>query len=228
MKYYYADSSNQSIGPQSLEALHELYVNGRINDSTQVTIDNPVNWKPFSEFKLNSILENYRIQNNDSDLNKPVMEKYSYHFRLKKLWFPVLFCFLLGGGTMYWGGNDDRGMVIDGIIHLNPSQAKILLMICGGLLFFGSIYVVIAMIFGRNAKKEIILTDKLISFPKSPISSQLVEVPLNTIKSIRSYSVYKTRYIELKTSEKKYVFQDGLFESNDDFVGLYKNLEKSI
>jgi len=51
-QYYYADETNNAVGPLTADALLELHRTGTIKSTTLVTEESPENWIPLYEHKL--------------------------------------------------------------------------------------------------------------------------------------------------------------------------------
>jgi len=54
MKYYYADASNNPVGPYSLEDLHALNINGVVTPETYVCVEGGNSWQPYRNLQIAS------------------------------------------------------------------------------------------------------------------------------------------------------------------------------
>jgi hypothetical protein len=104
-----------------------------------------------------------------------------------KIWLSLLILAWLAGNTFLLADiaiYNDRGLIINGVIHLNTLWATVfywaLTLLFASLTFF----FVTPLIYGLSGKTRLKITTESISFPKDSWSKESVVIPLSDISSV--------------------------------------------
>ncbi len=177
-------------------------------------------------------------------MNKLVKE-YDYKINMSKMIWPVL---LFGAAAVFLfreAMTNDRGLIINGIITLDTGGATIFFYVLAGL---SAGFVLLGILIGLSSLLEkdspkVKLYDDRFEYPAGVLAKNDATAPTagkktvykqvlyNTMASVNLLDIYKTRIIEVTTTEnKKHSLVDSKFKTRQEleevFNFLYENRVK--
>lgn len=111
---------------------------------------------------------------------------------------------------------NDRGLIINGIIHFETGGATVFYWI---LTAFCAGFVLVAMLgliraFGKP--REVVLDDRTLSAPRNGISRTIVTVPLTSITGIDFSEVSRQRFLDIRHTHGKLSIPASMLPSAND------------
>lgn len=154
----------------------------------------------------------------------------SYEYRVpKKIGFLLLFFFGFAGVTSIPKAlHNDKPLRIKNLITLSPEMADWfwILFVCMCLAFV--ILGLVAIIKSFQEPNYVIVEEEQISFPKRPISSQIVTIKYGDIHKIKQENIGKQHTLSLFTNEGKCVLSSQSFDNIDEFNEVVAFIESKV
>lgn len=143
-------------------------------------------------------------------------------FPLKPMWGMMLFAVLLfGGGAVlftYRAATDERGVVINGLIHLGPSGARIFYVVLAALSATFVAFGIVGNARLIGGKHAVILDDETATFPGTMFRPATKTFAYKDIRSVVTQNVAGTIFVTVthrggKAAVAKRTLADGAFET---------------
>ncbi len=123
---------------------------------------------------------------------------------------------------------NDRGMVLNGLLTFSVSGASIFYWCLSGL----SVLFVLAGFWGFynaiTSRKELVLTDVSVSSPRSAISSQIITIQYDEVDFLEMQDIYRERLLTVHAKDgRKLVIAQSLLPSKDVFEHVVATVTKN-
>jgi len=128
------------------------------------------------------------------------IKQYRYFFRFERYLLAMAFFIFASLYLFYLAGNNDEGLIIQGLIRLNPSQANIFYLVVASLCMLVVFLIMISRIFIR--KKQIIVYPDRIEIPK-PLRGKTELIFYGDIVFVSDQDIQKLRMASIITKSKE-------------------------
>ena len=123
---------------------------------------------------------------------------YPYRAQTKQLALGIVF---FGGGAVfmaYTAMTNDRGLIIDSLIHLGRENATIFYWVWAGLAGVMAALAVVGMVFGRSPTRRIVFSAGALSVPRPLRSTSMSVVPVADIWELGVRQVRNQRFLLIR------------------------------
>lgn len=158
------------------------------------------------------------------------METLSHPYRPKP-WIMALVVAFFGAGAFFMGRvarQNDRGVVINGLIHLDSAGATVFYWCVAGI---GAMFVVIGMLaflVGLFSSSHLMLTATELSLPRFGFSRTATVVKLTDIRQLTTQVVQKERFLNVFHTRGKLTISESMLPSRAAFEALCDAIEKRV
>ena len=156
---------------------------------------------------------------------KKVIREFSYRINVLYTLLAGLFFVPCAALFIYKAINNDRGLIINGIIKLDPGQADFfywVLAVFSVLFVIAALYAVVMPLFIKNSGK-LIVYEEGVSYPRGKAQ---IEFLWNEINDIKTTEVSGTVILEfISVTGRKYAVNNRMFKNKkefEEFCGLVK------
>lgn len=131
-------------------------------------------------------------------------------------------------GVGYIAKTNEQGLILNRIIEFSRDGATIfywgLSVACGVLAIFG----VMAVVGSLTSKKEIIISNNIISAPKSGISKKIITINLGEVTDVNIQSVQKQKFLNIVHPNQKLTIPQSMLPSKKIFEELTELVVSSV
>ena len=92
---------------------------------------------------------------------------------------------------------NDRGLVLNGIIHFEPAGATVFYWCLVALSLGFVLFAILGLARSRGAAREVVLDDRTLSAPRNGLSGTIVTVPLATITRLQISEISGQRFLNV-------------------------------
>ena len=153
-----------------------------------------------------------------------------YDYRPK--WTAIVLCALFFGALAIFfaamAKDNDRGLVINGIIELSPSIATVFYLVFAGLSVAFVAGAGVLAIDRLTVHRRIAFTDSGITIPRSRWSTEEIAVPFSEIVRLSTSEVQRQRFLKIVYKGGKFTLNASLLPSKDDFDEILAAINQGI
>jgi hypothetical protein len=157
------------------------------------------------------------------------MELAEYPYKPKSMTAVVVMVFFAACAAVlaHEADTNDRGLIINRIIELSPSQATVFYWVLAGLSVLFVIGGLFMLVRSFAAPRRVSLTrDSLIS-PKAGFSKQVLTIPYASIRKLEVTKVQRQRFLMVYYDKHKISIPQSLLPNQAAFDELYNKLSKN-
>jgi hypothetical protein len=145
-----------------------------------------------------------------------------YDYQPKTLPFALAAAFCAGGAVLMakFALDNDRGMIIDGLIRLDRGAATVFLWGVAGVFVVGLAIASAALARSFGPARQIVLDRHAISAPKNGLSHTIETVRYTEISGLRLTQVRSHHFLELRHPRGKVTIASAMLPSEYDFDTL--------
>jgi hypothetical protein len=155
-----------------------------------------------------------------------VIKEFNYSIRPGKMILPLLMFSACAALFFFKAFNNDRGLIINGIIKLNEGQGTVFYYVIAGLSCLFVMAAIAAIINGLRVKQKLIICSDGLDLP---IGKETARLYFSNIASAQMLDIYKTRIIEFVTKDKKeYSILDSKLGTKAEFDEVYALISENI
>lgn len=153
------------------------------------------------------------------------MFAYNYYPRFFKLFFAVLFLGICSIFMIHKGINNERGLIINGIIRFGVTGATYFYYIMGGISLILFLIAILGLFMG---KRKLIVSNKYLLFPKMLVFSNEKVMNYKDIVSISEQVYKKNKILTLKSKNNFIRISPELFDSKEVYEDFKENITNKI
>ncbi len=127
---------------------------------------------------------------------------YPYRPRVLPMLFASLFFAVCGVGLAFEAKSNEQGLIIDGLIRLDPGQATIfywVLSVTSAVFVVGGLW---ALVRAFTSRHELVLDDTTFSVPKSGYSDTIVTTRYADVLSMARQQIRNQRFLVIQAKSK--------------------------
>ncbi|PCJ67723.1 MAG: hypothetical protein COA58_00890 [Bacteroidetes bacterium] len=155
-------------------------------------------------------------------------KRYTYKPKTTTFIFPILFFLICAVVLGKLALQNKEVLLINGILELNVSQATTFYWV----LFTFSVLLILsgsfALLKGFMSFREIVVTGKQISAPKSGISSKIIHIEFHNISNIDVIEINRQKMLKIIHSEGTLTIPKNMLSGRGEFDELFLLLLKKI
>lgn len=129
-----------------------------------------------------------------------IIKEFNYSIRPGKMIFPALFFGACAALFFFKAFNNDRGMIINGIIKLNEGQGTVFYYVLAGLSCLFVLGAIAAIINGLRVKQKLIIYSDGMELPGN---RENIRLYFSNIAYAQVMEIYHNRSIEIATKDNK-------------------------
>ncbi|MBL7252574.1 hypothetical protein [Alloalcanivorax marinus] len=151
-------------------------------------------------------------------------ERYPYKPKLLAAIVTVVFFGVLAGFMGFFSLDNDRGLVLNGIIHFSRMGATIFYWVITFVLAAFSVLGLLLIFKSLTSKGELIITDQYVRAPKSGISKKIITVPFNDVEKVSVQEVKGTVFFKIIHRKGKLTIVSSVLPKREDFEYVKKHI----
>lgn len=150
------------------------------------------------------------------------MDTIRYDYRPKALPLALAVAFCAGAAVLMakFALDNDRGMIIDGLIRLDRGAATVFLWGVAGIMAMGLPVALAGLARSFGTAQQVVLDRHAMSAPKSGFSRRIETVRYAEISGLRLTQVRSQHFLELRHPRGKVAIASAMLPSEDDFDTL--------
>ena len=121
---------------------------------------------------------------------------------------------------------NDRGLIINGLIRFEPPGATIFYWVLTTFSVGFVVAAVLGLIRAFGPLREVVLDDASLSAPRGGLSGRITTVPLASIVALRVREVKRQRFVIVEYAGGKLTISGSMLPSSDDFETLVGEIER--
>ncbi len=143
--------------------------------------------------------------------------------------FAVGLLIVLGAAAIgYHASTNEKGLIINHMIHLYKDTATNFYWLIALLLGGCGVWIMFKVVKGDHSQKELILSDSYMSVPKSLLSKEIITIPYADIKNLNVQKISNSNFINIFYSQGKLSIPGNFYFKNDQFKEFMEMLVNKI